>query len=130
MEKKNTPLTRAEEQVMQKLWRLQRAFVKDLVEEFEEPKPAYNTVSTIIRILEKKGFVGYKPYGNTYEYFPLISKPEYSATYLGNFVQRYFGNSYKNLVSFFATQEDMSIEELEEIRKVMDDEIVKKRGNG
>jgi BlaI family transcriptional regulator, penicillinase repressor len=130
MEKKNTPLTRAEEQVMQKLWRLQKAFVKDLIEEFEEPRPAYNTVSTIIRILEKKGFVGYKSYGNTYEYFPLISQPEYSATYLGNFVQKYFGNSYKNLVSFFATQENMSIEELEAIRKVMDDEIVKKRGHG
>ncbi len=119
-------LTKAEEQVMQILWKLEKAFVKDIVEQFEEPKPAYNTVSTIIRILEKKEFVSYKSYGNTYEYFPLISKDEYSKQYLGNFIKNYFENSYHQLVSFFAHDKDVSVKELEEM-KIMVDEIIKKK---
>ena len=123
-------LTKAEEQVMHILWKLKKAYVKDVVEQFDEPKPAYNTVSTIIRILEKKGFVSYKSYGNTYEYFPLITKNEYSDIYLGNFVKNYFGNSYKSLVSFFASGENMSVMELEEMKLLVDQEIKKKQNNG
>jgi BlaI family transcriptional regulator, penicillinase repressor len=130
MKKKIKELTKAEDQVMQILWKLGKAFVKDVVEQFENPKPAYNTVSTIIRILEKKGFVTYKAYGNTYEYFPLISKNEYSGIYLKNFVKNYFGNSYKSLVSFFASDDTISIKELEEMKKLVDLEIEKKKNNG
>jgi predicted transcriptional regulator len=123
-------LTKAEEQVMQILWTLKKAFVKDMVEHFDDPKPAYNTVSTIIRILEKKGFVSYKSYGNTYQYYPLITKSEYSDTYLGNFVKNYFGNSYKSLVSFFAAGDSMSVAELQEMKMLVDQEIEKKQNNG
>jgi BlaI family transcriptional regulator, penicillinase repressor len=122
-------LTRAEDQVMQILWKLEKAFVKDVVEHFPNPRPAYNTVSTIIRILEKKGFVSYKNYGNTYEYFPLITKDEYSKLYLGNFVNKYFDSSYKSLVSFFTAAENISTKELEEMKKMMEEEIKKKNKN-
>ena len=130
MKKQIKELTKAEDQVMQILWKLQKAFVKDVVEQFGKPKPAYNTVSTIIRILEKKGFVSYKSYGNTYEYFPLVSKDEYSKLYLGNFIKNYFGNSYNQLVSFFANDSKVSVKELEEIKKLVDKEIKKKKNNG
>ncbi|MBK5278053.1 MAG: BlaI/MecI/CopY family transcriptional regulator, partial [Bacteroidia bacterium] len=86
-------LTKAEDQIMQILWTLEKAFVKDIVEQMPSPKPAYNTVSTITRILEKKGFVGYKAYGKTHEYFPLISKDKYTKFYLNNLVSGYFNGS-------------------------------------
>lgn len=120
-------LTRAEEQVMQVLWDLRKALVHDLLSRFPDPKPAYNTVSTIIRILEQKGFVGHKAYGRTYEYFPLISKRDYTKTHFRNFVANYFENSYHSLASFFTREEKLSIRELEEIRKLMDDEIQKQK---
>ncbi|HOH99552.1 MAG TPA: BlaI/MecI/CopY family transcriptional regulator [Bacteroidales bacterium] len=125
--KKFNELTRAEEQVMHILWDLEKGFVKDVVERFEEPRPAYNTVSTIIRILEKKGFVSYTPYGNTYEYYPLISREEYTASYLNRFIGKYFSNSYKELVSFFTANESLSIGELEEMKRLMDEMIQKKK---
>jgi len=127
MEKKIKELTRAEEQVMQILWKQGKGYVKDLVNQFPEPKPAYNTVSTIIRILEKKGVVAHKSYGNTHEYYPLLTREEYSKRYLGSFVNRFFGNSYHNLVSFFAEHEQVSLQELEEIRHIVEKEISKKR---
>ena len=116
-------LTRAEEQVMQVLWELKKALIHDLLTRFPDPKPAYNTVSTIIRILEQKGFVDHKAYGRTYEYYPLISKKEYTKTHFKNFVTNYFGNSYHSLASFFTKEGKLSIKELEEIRQVMDEEI-------
>lgn len=116
-------LTRAEEQVMQVLWRLEKAFVKDIVEAFPEPKPAYTTVSTIIRILERKGFVSHRPFGKTYEYFTRISKDEYKKKFLKSFVRRYFGDSLPEMVSFFASGRDLSIEELEELQTLLRDEI-------
>lgn len=118
-------LTKAEDQVMQILWKLEKAFVKDILNEFPDPKPAYNTVSTIVRILEKKGFIGYKAYGKTHEYFPLISKSEYSKFYLNNFVGSYFGGSFQRLVSFFAKQNDMDVEQIEELMKHVEDDIQK-----
>ncbi len=116
-------LTKAERQVMQVLWTLKSAFVKDIVEKFGEPKPAYNTVSTIIRILEKKEFVGHKSYGKTYEYYPLISKEEYTKTFLNSFIKNYFGNSFKKMVAFFSKEEDLEIHELEDLKNMMDDII-------
>ncbi|MDB5262477.1 MAG: hypothetical protein JWQ14_1758 [Adhaeribacter sp.] len=110
-------LTKAEEQVMQVLWELQKGFVKDIIERLPEPKPAYNTVSTIVRILEKKGFVGYQAYGKTHEYFPLLEKEQYTKQFLKNFVSSYFGGSYQQLVSFFAKEENMNLQELDELMK-------------
>jgi BlaI family transcriptional regulator, penicillinase repressor len=126
-EKTIRELTRAEEQIMQILWNLEKALVHDVLEKLPSPKPAYNTVSTIIRILEQKGFVGHKAYGRTYEYYPLITKKEYTKTYFRNFVANYFGNSYKSLASFFTSEEKLSIHELEEIRELMEKEILKKK---
>lgn len=108
-------LTQAEEEIMQILWQLEKAFVKEIVEKFEDPKPAYNTVSTLIRILEKKGFVGYQAFGKSHQYFPLIQKSEYSKKYLNRFVDSYFSGSYEQLVSFFTKQEKMDIRDLEKL---------------
>lgn len=118
-------LTKAEEQVMQILWKLNKAFVKDLVAEMPEPKPAYNTVSTIVRILETKGFIAHKAYGKTHEYYPLIGKDEYRSFYLKNMVSAYFGGSFQKLVSFFAKDNDMNVQELEELLKHTQKEISK-----
>ncbi|WP_319502761.1 BlaI/MecI/CopY family transcriptional regulator [Draconibacterium sp.] len=108
-------LTKAEEQVMQLLWKLDKAFVKDIIEEMPVPKPAYNTVSTIIRILEKKGFVDHNAYGKTHEYFPLISRKEYTRSFMKNFMRNYFSGSFQEMVSFFAKEDNMSLSELDEL---------------
>lgn len=110
-------LTKAEEQIMQELWTLEKAFVKEIVDRLPEPKPAYNTVSTIIRILEKKGFVDHYAYGKTHQYFPLISKTDYTKSYFRNFLSGYFSNSFQEMVSFFAKEDKMSLSELEELVK-------------
>jgi BlaI family penicillinase repressor len=121
-------LTRAEEEVMQILWKIEKGMVHDLLEKFPEPKPAYNTVSTIVRILEQKGFAGHKAYGRSHEYFPVISKSDYTKSYFRNFVNNYFGNSYKSLASFFATDGKLSMKELGDIQKIIHKEIKKKKG--
>ena len=108
-------LTKAEEQIMQLLWEQEKAFVKDLVEQIPEPKPAYNTVSTIIRILEKKGFVGYKAYGKTHEYFPLVSRKDYTRSFMKNFMRNYFSGSFQEMVSFFAKEDNMTLSDLDEL---------------
>ncbi len=117
-------LTKAEEQIMQVLWELEKGFVNDIVSLLPEPKPAYNTVSTIVRILEQKGFIAHKAYGRTHEYFPLVQKEVYSREYLNNFTQNYFSNSYKALASFFAQSETLSINELEEIKLLVEEQII------
>jgi len=110
-------LTKAEEEVMQKLWKLKKAFVKDLLAEFNEPKPAYNTISTIIRILEKKGFVGFKAFGKSHQYFPIVSKEEYKTKISKSLLTNYFDGSVENLVSFFAKKEVLDSRELDQILK-------------
>ncbi|MFO7573675.1 MAG: BlaI/MecI/CopY family transcriptional regulator [Bacteroidales bacterium] len=120
-------LTRAEEQIMMILWKIRRGFVKDILEHFSDPKPAYNTVSTIVRILQEKGFVSHKAYGRTHEYFPLVSKKAYSKMQMGNFISSYFANSYEQMVSFFAREKEISIKEMEEIMKLMSEEIKKQK---
>jgi len=121
-------LTKAEEQIMQVLWKLEKAVVKDVIDKLPAPKPAYNTVSTIIRILEKKGFVSHKAFGKTYEYFPLVARDEYKKKFMRSFISRYFGNSFQEMVSFFASRRDVSLEELEDIRNLLEEEIVKQKG--
>lgn len=116
-------LTKAEEQIMQVLWDSGSSFVRDIIDRLPEPHPAYNTVSTIVRILEAKGFVGHKAYGKTHEYYPLISRDTYAREYLGSMVRRYFSNSFRQMVSFFAEHQNLSLGELEEIRKIMDEKI-------
>lgn len=115
-------LTKAEDQVMQILWKLGNAFVKDIIEEMPDPKPAYNTVSTIVRILETKGFVDHKAYGKTHEYFPLISKEKYTKFYLNNLLKGYFNGSFQNLVSFFAKENKMDIRSLEKLLEELKNE--------
>jgi BlaI family transcriptional regulator, penicillinase repressor len=120
-------LTRAEEQVMQVLWKIKKGFVKDVLEHFDEPRPAYNTISTIIRILQDKGFVSHKAYGRTHEYYPLVSKSDYSKTHLNNFVNDYFSSSFEKMVSFFAKEKNISVKEMEEIMKIMELEVKKQK---
>ena len=110
-------LTKAEEQIMQVLWTLEEASVKDVIAELSEPKPAYNTVSTIIRILETKEFVGHKPKGRGYVYFPLIKKEAYSNQSIHKLMNGYFGGSFKSMVSFFMKENKMDLKELESILK-------------
>jgi predicted transcriptional regulator len=123
-------LTRAEEQIMQILWKIKTGFVKDILEHFPEPKPAYNTVSTIVRILQDKGFVSHKAYGRTHEYFPLLSREEYTKSRMSNLVNDYFSNSFEKMVSFFAREKNISLEEMEDIRKLMEEEISRRKKSG
>lgn len=120
-------LTKAEEEIMQKLWDLGDGFVNDILAQMEEPRPAYNTVSTIVRILQKKGFVGHESYGRGHKYYPLISREEYRKSYLKGFLSRYFGNSYKQLASFFAKDDSVSVKDLEAIKEMMEQEIERKK---
>lgn len=108
-------LTKAEEQVMQILWEMKDGIVKDIREKFDEPRPARNTVSTVLRVLEKKGFVGHKAYGNVHVYSPLVSRKEYSKNQLFGLMENYFNNSFAAMASFFAREKDLSIRELEEL---------------
>jgi len=108
-------LTKAEDQVMQILWKLEKAFVKDIVELYPEPRPAYNTVSTIIRILETKGFVEHGAYGKTHEYYPTISKEKYTKFYLNNLIKGYFDGSFQNLVSFFARENKLNANDIQKL---------------
>ena len=108
-------LTKAEEQVMQILWDLGEALVRDIRECFEEPRPARNTVSTVVRVLEKKGYVDHKSYGNVHLYFPLISRSDYSRHQLFGLLENYFEGSFPAMASFFAREKDLTMEELEEL---------------
>lgn len=108
-------LTNKEEEIMKILWRLKKAFVKDIMEEIPTHKPHYNTLSTIVRNLEEKKFVGFTAYGKTHRYHPIISMERYYKAHVNEDMVGYFDNSYKDLVSFFAKEEKISIEELKEI---------------
>jgi BlaI family transcriptional regulator, penicillinase repressor len=122
-------LTKAEEQIMQELWMLEKAFVKDIIDRLPEPKPAYNTVSTIIRILERKGFVDHLAFGKTYQYFPVLSKKEYTRTYFKNFLSGYFSNSFQEMVSFFAKEDKMSLSDLENMIKDVGKDLESEKTN-
>jgi BlaI family penicillinase repressor len=113
-------LTKAEERIMQVLWKLQTAFVKDIIDELEEePKPPYNTISSIVRLLEKKGYVSYKAYGKTYEYFPAISKEDYTKTTFSKLFSGYFDNSSTSLLSFMVKEEKLGKSDIEELKALI-----------
>ncbi len=113
-------LTKAEEEIMQQLWILGEAFVKEVLDELPEPKPAYNTVSTIIRILETKGFVGHESFGKSHRYYPLIDKEAYKDFATGKLISSYFDNSAKSMLSFFLEKEKLDIKEMDEILKIIE----------
>lgn len=113
-------LTRAEEQLMQILWQLKKGYVKDVIDELPEPKPAYNTVSTIIRILETKGFIDHKAYGKSHEYFPIISKEQYQNFATEKLLNGYFDNSVQHMFSYFVKKEKIDLKEADEIMKLIE----------
>ncbi|MEN0055590.1 MAG: BlaI/MecI/CopY family transcriptional regulator [Mucilaginibacter sp.] len=113
-------LTKAEEQIMQILWQLKEAIVKDIIEQIPDPKPAYNTVSTVVRVLEGKGFIDHKAYGNSHVYFPLISDDEYKKFTFDKMMKNYFSNSYQSLVSFIVDEKKLGVQELDELTSLID----------
>lgn len=108
-------LTKAEEQIMQVIWTLDKAFVKDILEKLPKPKPAYNTVSTIVRILEEKGFVDHETFGKSHRYFANISKPDYRTFATSKLLTGYFGGKFENLLSHFASEKNLSLKQLQDI---------------
>lgn len=113
-------LTNKEEEIMHILWKLKKAFVKDVLAEITEDQPHYNTLSTIIRNLEEKGFVSHNAYGNTHQYFPIVSMEDYRKRFMNTAIENYFNNSYKSMVSFFAEEDKISAEELREILEIIE----------
>jgi len=112
-------LTKAEEQIMLVLWKKEKAFVKEIVQELPEPKPAYNTVSTVVRILEQKGFIGHESFGRTHQYFPEISQKEYADAELDKMVQSHFEGSPQRMLSAFIENQEISLEDLDEILHII-----------
>ena len=108
-------LTRKEEELMKILWKIKEGFVKDIVDLYPDPKPHYNTISSLVRLLEEKGFVEHRAYGNTHQYFPVISKHEYRKSFIRDVVKDYFVNSYKQTVSLFIEEQNLSKDELDEL---------------
>ena len=113
-------LTNKEEEIMHIIWALEKAFVKDVLAEMKEDQPHYNTLSTIIRNLEEKGYVSYNAYGKTHQYFPIVSKEVYKKRFMSTAIENYFNNSYKNVVSFFAKEEKISVDELKDIIAIIE----------
>ena len=119
-------LTKTEEQLMQYLWKQEKAFMKDLLDAFPDPKPATTTVATLLKRMADKGFVGYKEYGKSREYFPLVDKAEYFSKQMNGMIKNFFNNSASQFASFFTQETNMSAAELEELKKIIDKEIQKK----
>ncbi|EDM37481.1 putative antibiotic resistance-related regulatory protein [Pedobacter sp. BAL39] len=112
-------LTKAEEQIMQILWQIEKGFVKDVMDFLPEPKPAYNTVSTIIRILETKGFIAHEAFGKSHQYFPLIGREDYKRHATEKLLGNYFGNSVESMFSFFVKEEKIDLSDVDEILKMI-----------
>ncbi|MCU4166200.1 BlaI/MecI/CopY family transcriptional regulator [Carboxylicivirga caseinilyticus] len=121
-------LTKAEENIMQILWDLDKGFVKDIQAQFPDPKPPYNSVSTIVRVLVKKEIVGFRKYGGTYEYFPLLSKEEYRSGQMKRLVNNYFNNSFKQVVNFFSENKNLKTDEVNEVIRMLEELKQKKNG--
>lgn len=119
-------LTKTEEQLMKYLWQMEKAFMKDLLEAYPDPKPATTTVATLLKRMNQKGFIDYKSYGNSREYFPLVQKKEYSSKQVNGLIKTFFNDSASQFASFFTAQADLSKEELENLRSLINDEIKKK----
>jgi len=116
-----TTLTKAEEQIMQILWNEKEGFVKDLLQHFPEPRPAYNTVSTIIRILEKKGFVNHRSFGKSHQYYPVVSREQYRNERFSYLMKDYFNNSMQQVLSHFGKTGSLNMKEADEIIKLMEE---------
>ena len=116
-------LTKAQEEILQILWDIKEGVVTDVIDQLPEPKPAYNTVSTVIRVLEKKGYVSHKVYGKTHVYFPKVTKQEYSRHFFSGTLKGFFNNSVNQFVSFFVKQKKLSINQLKELKKLINKEI-------
>ena len=112
-------LTRAELELMQVIWKKEKVLVHDILDNLPEPKPAYNTVSTLVRVLEKKGFVGHKAYGKTYEYYPLVSKEDYTSRYMTGVLNNFFDGSLSRLLNFFSSNKSISVEETDKILEML-----------
>jgi len=121
-------LTKAEEKIMKILWGMGKGFIKDIIEHYPDPKPPYNSVSTIVRVLVQKEIVGFKAYGNTYEYRPMITKEEYSKGQLSRLVKDYYNNSLTEVVSFFSESKKLDEKELDEVMKMLEE--LKSQKNG
>ncbi len=117
-------LTRAEEELMQVLWDQDRAFLKELMDAFPEPKPSQSTVSTIIRILEEKGFVAHEAFGRSFQYYPLISKEAYASTYFKHFLGNYFDGSFQKMLSFFSNNGHLDLHDVERLLREEDNDQV------
>lgn len=113
-------LTKAEEEVMQVIWQLEKCLVKDVIEKLGDPDMPHSTISSVVRILEKKGFVDHKAYGKTHEYFPIVPKQQYAQHGVKSLMEKYFGGSPKKLVSFLVQNEDMDLKELNDLMKALD----------
>lgn len=113
-------LTTKEEEAMKILWKAKKGFIKDLIDLCPEPKPLYTTFSSVIRILEEKGYIDHKAYGKNHEYFPLVKKEEYRKIYIKEVVSDYFGSSYKNVVSFFVDEKKLSTDDLKKLIEIIE----------
>lgn len=120
-------LSKSEEQLMNYLWKLKKAFMKDLLTEFPEPKPATTTVATLLKRMKDKGFLDYKLFGNSREYYPLVRKSEYFSQHLKGLIKDFFNDSSTQFASFFTNETDLSTEELEDLKKMIDEQIKKKQ---
>jgi len=121
-------LTKAEEKIMKILWGIGEGFIKDIIEQYPDPKPPYNSVSTIVRVLVQKEIIGFKAYGNTHQYYPLITRDEYSKGQLSRLVKDYYNNSLTEVVNFFSESKKLDEKELDEVMKMLED--LKSRKNG
>ncbi|AXB56229.1 BlaI/MecI/CopY family transcriptional regulator [Flavobacterium fluviale] len=122
-----TQLTNAEEQLMEHLWKLEKAFMKDLLEAYPEPKPATTTVATLLKRMIDKKFVAYNEFGNSREYYPLVKKTTYFSKHVNGLISNFFNNSASQFASFFTTETNLSASELEDLKKIIDSEIQKKK---
>ena len=120
-------LTNAEEQVMEHLWKLEKAFMKDLLEAYPKPKPATTTIATLLKRMIDKQFVAYAEFGNSREYYPLVKKTDYFSKHVNGLISNFFNNSASQFASFFTTETNLSQTELEDLKKIIDSEILKKK---
>lgn len=120
-------LTKAEEKAMKILWSIKRGLIRDVVNEYEDPRPAYTTVATIFRILEKKGFVARRPVANSHEYYPLIGRDEYKTQSVKSLVENYFSNSFKNMVSEFSSKQNLTTRDMQDLIEHLQKQIQQKK---
>lgn len=119
-------LSNTEEQLMEHLWRLEKAYMSDLLDQFEEPKPASTTIATLLKRMQDKGFVSYNQHGRSREYYPLVAKSDYFGSHVRGLIKKFFNNSSAQFASFFTTETDLTAKELEELRSIIDKEIERK----